>query len=494
MSSTRGVGMALMLGLGWALLCTPHLQAAPAAQAAASAIVYRCGNDLENLCRYTFDGAAPTQLTNDGVAKGPLYTSPSLSADGTKLAFSFGNLAYIADGNAANRTQGSNARVVFASLRPDGARLATVELLLEQAGLTCDPTVSNPGTLCRVGFYTYGVRTFQRGFVPYLFTYNASGGDKHTELRVPATFGWFGNRIMIDSKYNIETKHAGVCLLVVNDFNCERTLAEDPKHTLVSPAMSPDGSLLAVTSCAGDAPLGTCSIALYAEPSGSYLRDISTGPNDAAPVWSPDGRTVAFGRDQSIWVVDRDGSAGSERMLIPHGMQPTWALFPGGAPPAAEPAPAADPLEANLADERTNWGVPAQDAIQSRVGTRTPVEIPGGKTVTTADVVRAMRAHLPLLLVDALADDHAQTLAGAMRLPDAGQPGAVGDEIQDNLAQTLDEQTEGDLSTPIVFFCAGAECWESYNASLRAIHAGYTNVYWYRGGLAAWAAAKLPLE
>ena len=31
------------------------------------------------------------------------------------------------------------------------------------------------------------------------------------------------------------------------------------------------------------------------------------------------------------------------------------------------------------------------------------------------------------------------------------------------------------------------------NASLRAIHLGYTHVYWYRGGLAAWQAAGLPL-
>src|SRR5262249_14167344 len=36
------------------------------------------------------------------------------------------------------------------------------------------------------------------------------------------------------------------------------------------------------------------------------------------------------------------------------------------------------------------------------------------------------------------------------------------------------------------------ECWMSYNGALRAIHAGYTNVLWYRGGIEAWKMAGLP--
>jgi hypothetical protein len=29
-------------------------------------------------------------------------------------------------------------------------------------------------------------------------------------------------------------------------------------------------------------------------------------------------------------------------------------------------------------------------------------------------------------------------------------------------------------------------CWMSYNAALRAIHLGFRQVYWYRGGIEAW--------
>jgi rhodanese-related sulfurtransferase len=46
--------------------------------------------------------------------------------------------------------------------------------------------------------------------------------------------------------------------------------------------------------------------------------------------------------------------------------------------------------------------------------------------------------------------------------------------------------------TMLVLFCESPQCWLSYNASLRAASHGYTNVQWYRGGLAAWRAAKMP--
>lgn len=51
-----------------------------------------------------------------------------------------------------------------------------------------------------------------------------------------------------------------------------------------------------------------------------------------------------------------------------------------------------------------------------------------------------------------------------------------------------------DKSQPIVFMCNGAECWKSYKASQVARDAGFTNVYWLRGGLPEWVEQKLPTE
>lgn len=51
-----------------------------------------------------------------------------------------------------------------------------------------------------------------------------------------------------------------------------------------------------------------------------------------------------------------------------------------------------------------------------------------------------------------------------------------------------------DKSKPVVFFCNGPECWKSYKASRAAVKAGYTKVYWFRGGMPEWREKRLPVE
>jgi rhodanese-related sulfurtransferase len=46
-----------------------------------------------------------------------------------------------------------------------------------------------------------------------------------------------------------------------------------------------------------------------------------------------------------------------------------------------------------------------------------------------------------------------------------------------------------DKSKPTIFACNGAECWKSYKASKAAVSAGFSKVYWFRGGLPEWVAA-----
>ncbi len=44
----------------------------------------------------------------------------------------------------------------------------------------------------------------------------------------------------------------------------------------------------------------------------------------------------------------------------------------------------------------------------------------------------------------------------------------------------------------VVFFCNGPECWKSFKASKAAREAGYTRIYWLRGGMPEWIAQGLP--
>ncbi|MBV9896946.1 MAG: TIR domain-containing protein [Chloroflexi bacterium] len=174
------------------------------------------------------------------------------------------------------------------------------------------------------------------------------------------------------------------------------------------------------------------------------------------------------------------------------------------APATTRPAPTPTVVLTNYADELTDFGVAPLFNLQTqdRIGSATPTWIPGGDVITTMDLADALSQSSDLFgsstsmevgaLVDALGGPAHRSIPGAHWLPDAGSSGSFNDAEQQSLDSQLGDLTT-DLDTPIVFFCQGSRCWESYNASLRAIHLGYTHVWWYRGGLSAWQAAGLPL-
>ena len=65
------------------------------------------------------------------------------------------------------------------------------------------------------------------------------------------------------------------------------------------------------------------------------------------------------------------------------------------------------------------------------------------------------------------------------------------DVERQDFGRILQQATRGNKQTPLVLYCLSNHCWMSYNAALRAIQLGYTNVLWYRGGIEAWQAAGL---
>lgn len=175
---------------------------------------------------------------------------------------------------------------------------------------------------------------------------------------------------------------------------------------------------------------------------------------------------------------------------------------PGPEGPVVNPAPAEDhsppktpPAQESLTDaaamrvfgrEGMDFGVPPRNTIEENVGTLTPLTIPGARTISTGELVNALQTNRRFLLVDVLESPH-PGLPGARRYPGVGLPAPSAD-----LLQLLEKDTGGDKAYPVVFYCQGPQCWESYNAALRARDGGYANVYWYRGGLESWAIANLP--
>jgi PQQ-dependent catabolism-associated CXXCW motif protein len=163
-------------------------------------------------------------------------------------------------------------------------------------------------------------------------------------------------------------------------------------------------------------------------------------------------------------------------------------------PQPVAPRPDAGSPAAFYGGENFDFRVLPQNTLQQDVGTPTPLAISGATTVTTIELKNAVEAGRPMILIDALRGLHAMTIKGAVALPYAGASGTFDDAIQSQLARALRDLLLGRTDVSLVFFCQGAECWESYNAALRAHAAGFQNILWYRGGLAAWKDAGLPMQ
>ena len=159
----------------------------------------------------------------------------------------------------------------------------------------------------------------------------------------------------------------------------------------------------------------------------------------------------------------------------------------GATPPAADSRP-----DQQMKEERQDFGVPAtQQLHDGAMHGPTPATIPGGQVVTTKGLSALVQGRqVPFLLLDVLGGP--ELLPGALPAAWASQPGSFDDAVQQRYRQALEGATKGNKAMPVVVYCLSTHCWMSYNAALRAIHLGYTNVLWYRGGIEAWKSAGLP--
>ena len=147
--------------------------------------------------------------------------------------------------------------------------------------------------------------------------------------------------------------------------------------------------------------------------------------------------------------------------------------------------------EDGAADEAQDFGLPPSDELRlSDHAAPTPLVLRGATLIRTAELMARIEGtpEMRPLLFDVLGDGH-ETLPGAIWLPGAGRGTGFDDAVQVQLASVLAALSGGEKARALVFFCSSVRCWLSYNAALRAVQLGYTNIYWYRGGIASWLAA-----
>jgi len=144
------------------------------------------------------------------------------------------------------------------------------------------------------------------------------------------------------------------------------------------------------------------------------------------------------------------------------------------------------------AEEDRDWGIAPPPGYRAKdYHAPTPSSVPGARTLGTVELKAMLEREPRPFLIDVLSGPVHRTLPGSLWLHNGG----LGDfDAAENkrFEDTLALLSGYDKSRELVFFCSGPRCWLSYNAALRAARAGYTNVYWYRGGIEAWRAAGYP--
>jgi len=112
-----------------------------------------------------------------------------------------------------------------------------------------------------------------------------------------------------------------------------------------------------------------------------------------------------------------------------------------------------------------------------------PKFIDGTVKVSAEEMIELVESSPNLVILDSrkASDFQKGFIEGAISLPntetDAG-----------SLAKHLKSK-----STPVVFYCNGIKCGRSVKAAEIALAAGYSKIYWFRGGMEEWEAKGLPV-
>ncbi|MEH6626459.1 MAG: rhodanese-like domain-containing protein [Motiliproteus sp.] len=114
----------------------------------------------------------------------------------------------------------------------------------------------------------------------------------------------------------------------------------------------------------------------------------------------------------------------------------------------------------------------------------TPASIFGTTLVNAEELIALVEEKDELLIIDA------RTVADYTKghLPDSVNL-ANTDTNADSLAKTITSK-----ESPVLFYCNGINCGRSVESCKVAVAAGYSNIYWFRGGIGEWNEKGYPTE
>lgn len=121
----------------------------------------------------------------------------------------------------------------------------------------------------------------------------------------------------------------------------------------------------------------------------------------------------------------------------------------------------------------------------STLGYFTPRSLDGAQVVDAATVIKMVEKGARFIDTRNEAEYKAGHVPGAELVP-YGEKSAKEADYDHTQDQFDTGQLGSDRNAELIFACNGPECWKSFKASQTAIKAGYSRVYWFRGGFPEW--------
>jgi rhodanese-related sulfurtransferase len=123
----------------------------------------------------------------------------------------------------------------------------------------------------------------------------------------------------------------------------------------------------------------------------------------------------------------------------------------------------------------------------------TPATLAGVKVVAAEEAKKLQDGGVPLIDTRVAAEYAEKTAKGAKSVPykEKSEKVVGFDASKDDFDLS---KLPSDKAAPMVLFCNAGECWKSYKAAIAAQKAGYSKIYWLRGGFPEWSAKGLPTQ
>ena len=155
------------------------------------------------------------------------------------------------------------------------------------------------------------------------------------------------------------------------------------------------------------------------------------------------------------------------------------------------------PRELTFGDEAKDTGVaPTYDPRAGNLVAPTPPTSPYALNLSTgalAELLAGTNRPIVLDVTEPGKEYKKNAIPGATWIGGAGIHDEKSNPQTDRFLARIMGQLASTKEWPLVVYCADWQCWEAYNAMQRLYTLGYHKLYWYRGGIAAWTRAGLPV-